>query len=150
MNVLKMKNISNNELAEELRNQITRRFEKLKVHSFSMYHIWHVDLTDIHLISKFNKAIRLSCVIDIFSEYAWIIPLTDKKDVKITNASQKILAESNCKPNKIPVDKCSKFFNRSVKSWLQDNHIEMSSIHNEVKSVVAERFIRILKNKICK
>ena len=92
----------------------------------------------------------MSCVIDIFSEYAWIIPLTDKKDVKITNASQKILAESNCKPNKIPVDKCSKFFNRSVKSWLQDNHIEMYSIHNEVKSVVAERFIRILKNKICK
>ena len=95
---IKNENISNNELAEELRNQITRRFEKLKVHSFSIYHIWHVDLTDIHLISKFNKAIRLSCVIDIFSEYAWIIiPLTDKKDVKITNASQKILAECNCK-----------------------------------------------------
>ena len=80
-----------------------------------MYHIWHVDLTDIHLISKFNKGIRLSCFIDIFSEYVWIIiPLTDKKAAKITNASQKILAESNCKSNKILVDKCSKFFNRSV------------------------------------
>ena len=46
------------------------------------------------------------------------------------------------------MDKESEFFNRSIKSWLQDNDIEKYSTHNEVKSVVAERFIRTLKNKI--
>ena len=43
-----------------------------------------------------------------------------------------------------------KFYNRSMKSWLEKNNIEMYSAHNQGKSVVAERFIRTLKNKIYK
>ena len=54
------------------------------------------------------------------------------------------------KRNKIWVDKGSEFYNNSFKKWLKDNYIEMYSIHNEEKSVVAERFIRKLKNKIYK
>ena len=86
----------------------------------------------------------------IFSKYAWVIPLKDKKGITITNAFQKILKESNRKPNKIWVDKGSEFYNRSMKSWLEKSDIEMYSTHNEGKSVVAERFIRTLKNKIYK
>ena len=103
----------------------------------------------MQLISKFNKGFRLLlCVIDIFSKYAWVIPLKDKKGVSIVNAFQKILKESDRKPNKIWVDKGSEFYNNSFKKWLKDNDIEMYSIHNEGKSVVAERFIRTLKTKI--
>ena len=76
------------------------------------------------------------------------IPLKDKKGITITNASQKILDESNCKLNKILVDKGSEFYNRSMTSWLEKNEIEMYSTHNEGKAVIGERFIRILKNKI--
>ena len=105
----------------------------------------------MQLISKFNKGFRfLLCVIDIYSKYAWIIPLKYKKGIKITNAFQIFLAESNCKPNKIWVDKGSEFYNRSMKSFLQNNDIEMYSTHNERKSVIAERFIRTLKNRIYK
>ena len=68
----------------------------------------------------------------------------DKKGITITNASQKMLNESKCKPNKIWVDKGSKFYNRSMKSWLEKNDIEVYSMYNEGKSVVAERFIRKL------
>ena len=70
-----------------------------------------------------------------------------KKGVSIVNAFQKILKQSTRKPNKIWVDKGSKFYSRSFKKWLQDNDIAMYSTHNEEKSVVAERFIRTLKNK---
>ena len=106
----------------------------------------------MQLIRKFNKGFRfLLCVIYIFSKYAWVVPLKDKKGVTITNAFQKILKESNRhKPNKIWVDKGSEFYNNSFKKWLKDNNIEMYSIHNEGKSVVAERFIRTLKTKIYK
>ena len=83
-------------------------------------------------------------------KYAWVVPLKDKNDMTITKTFQNILGESNRKPNKIWVDKGSKFYNRSMKSWLQDNDIELYSTHNERKSVVAERFIRTLKNKIYK
>ena len=66
------------------------------------------DSADMQLISKFNKAFRsLLCVIDIFSKYAWVVPLKDKKGVSIVNAFQKILDDSNRKPNKILVDKGS-------------------------------------------
>ena len=76
--------------------------------------------------------------------------MKDKKGIIITNALQKISRESNCKPNKIWVVKDSEFYNRSIKSWLEKNAIEMYSIHNEGKSVIAERSIRTLKNKINK
>ena len=84
-------------------------------------------------------------VIDIYSKYAWVVPLKDKKGVSIVNAFQSILKKSNRKPNKIWVDKGSEFYNRSMKSWL-----EMYSTHNEEKSVVTEKFIRTIKNKIYK
>ena len=58
--------------------------------------------------------------------------------------------KSNKKPNKIWVDKGSEFYNNSFKKWLQDNDIVMYSTHNEGKSVVAERSIRTLENKIYK
>ena len=82
----------------------------------------------------------------------------DKRGTSIVNAFQKILKESDRrkakskghKPNKIWVDKRSKFYNNSFKKWLKDSDIDMYSIHDEGKSIVAERFIRILKNKIYK
>ena len=101
----------------------------------------------MQLIGKFNKGFRfLLCVIDIFSKYAWVVPLKDKKGVSIVDAFQKILKESNRKPNKICVDKGSEFYNNYFKKWFEDNDFEMYSIHNEGKSVVAERFIRTLNN----
>ena len=105
----------------------------------------------MQLISKFNKGFRfLLCVIDIFSKYAWVVPLKDKKGASIVNAFQKILEQSARKPHKIWVDKGSEFYNSYFKKWLKDNNIEMHSTNNEGKSVVAERFIRTLKNKIYK
>ena len=70
----------------------------------------------MQLISKFNKGFRfLLCVIDIFSKYAWVVPLKDKKDASIANAFQKILDKSGRKPNKIRVDKGSEFYSSSFK-----------------------------------
>ena len=73
-----------------------------------------------------------------------------QKGVTVVNAFQKLLDNSKRKPNKIWVDKGSEVYNRSMKSWLEKNDIEMCSTHNERKSVVAERFIRTLKTKIYK
>ena len=60
----------------------------------------------MQLLSKYKKGIRfLLCVIDIFSKYAWVVPLKDKKGISIVKAFQIILKQSNKKPNKIWVDK---------------------------------------------
>ena len=105
----------------------------------------------MQLLSKYNKGIRyLLCVIDIFSKYAWVVPLKNKRGVSIVKAFQSILKQSNRKPNKIWVDKGSKFYYAYFKKWLRDNDIVMYSTHNEGKSVVAERFIITLQSKIYK
>ena len=105
----------------------------------------------MQLISKFNKLFGfLLCVIDIYSKYAWVIPSKDEKGIAITNVFQKILDESNHKPNKIWVDKGDKFYNKTMKAWLEKNDIEMYSTYNEGKSVAVQRFIRTLKSKIYK
>ena len=96
----------------------------------------------MQLLRRYNKGVRfLLCVIDIFSKYAWVVPLKDKIGVSIVAAFQSILKQSNRKPNIIWVDKGSEFYNASFKKWLQDNNIVMYSTHNERKSIVAERFI---------
>ena len=141
----------NEQLAEELHKPIIRKFKKRKVYSAFKDNIRGVDLADMQLLSKYNKGIRfLLCVIDIFSKYAWVVPLKDKKGISIVKAFQIILKQSSRKPNKIWVDKGSEFYNTYFKKWLRDNNIVMYSTHNDGKSVVAERFIRTLKSKIYK
>ena len=141
----------NEQLADELHKPIIRKFEKRKVYSTFKDYIWGVDLADMQLLSKYNKGIRfLLCVINIFSKYALVVPLKDKKGISIVKAFQIILKQSNKKPNKIWVDKGSEFYNAYFKKWLRDNDIVMYSTHNEGKSVVAERFIKTLKGKIYK
>ena len=132
-------------------NQLLENLKKEKVYSTFKDNIWGVDLADMQLLSKYNKGIRfLLCVIDIFSKYAWVVPLKDKKGISIVKAFQIILKQSNRKPNKLWVDKGSEFYNAHFKKWLRDNDVVMYSTHNEGKSVVAERFIRTLESKIKK
>ena len=95
-----------------------------------------VDLADMQLMSKYNKRIRILCAIDFYSKYAWVVLLKRQKGITITNSIQKFLDKSNPKFNKIWVDKGSKFNNRSLELWLQDNDIKIYSTHNEEKSVL--------------
>ena len=145
---IKNKNMPDQQRAEELHKPIIRKIEKRKVHSSFIDNIWAADLANMSLISNYNNFCFMLCVIDIYSKYAWIVLLKDKKSLTITNAFQKILDELGCKPNIIWVDKRSEFYNRSTKSWLQDNDIEMPSARNKGKYFVTERFIRTLKHKL--
>ena len=131
-------------------NQLLKNLKKENFIYFFRDNIWGVDLADMQSLSKYSKGIKhLLCAIDLFSKYAWVIPLKDKKGTSIVNAFQKIILEKR-KPNKIWVDQGSEFYNQSFKDFLKINNIEMYSTYNEGKSVVAERFIRTLRNKIFK
>ena len=88
-------------MANELHKPIIRKFKKRKVYSFFRENIWGVDLADMQPLSKYNKGIKyLLCAIDLFSKYAWVVPLKDKRGISIVNAFQKIISEGR-KPNKI-------------------------------------------------
>ena len=90
------------DLAEELHKSFIKKFKRRTVYSGFKNNIWGAYLADMQLNNKFNKGFRfLLCVIDIFSKYAWVVPLKDKKGIAITNAFQKILDCSNRKTTKI-------------------------------------------------
>ena len=138
-------------LADELHKPVIKKFNKRKVYSQLKDNIWGIDLADMQSSSRKNKGIKyLLCVIDLFSKYAVVVPLKDKKGISIVNAFKKIIKQSSRKPNKIWIDQGGEFYNNVFEKWLPDNDINMYSTYNEGKSVVAERFIRTLKNKLYK
>ena len=143
--------LSSSILADELHKPIINKFDKRKVCSQFKDNIWGVDLADMQSLSRKNKGIKyLLCAMDLYSKYAFVIPLKDKKGISIVNAFNKIIKQSNRKPTKIWVDQGGEFYNNVFKKWLSDNDIIIYSTYNEGKSVVAERFIRTLKNKLYK
>ena len=94
-------------------NQLLENLKNEKYNSSFRDTVWGVDLADMQSVSKYNKGIKyLLCGIDLFSKYAWVIPLKDKKGTTIVNAFQKIIAKRR-KPNKIWVDQGIEFYNQS-------------------------------------
>ena len=116
-----------------------------------LYNIWGADLANMQLISKLYRGVGfLLCFIDIYSKYAWFFYFKNKIGIIITDDFPKTSKKSNWKPNKIWLDKGSKFYNRSIKSWRRSD-TEMYSTQNEGKCVVAEYSLelqRIIFKKI--
>ena len=76
----KSANEPNYQLANELHKPIIRKFKKRKVYSYFRDNIWGIDLADMQSLSKYNKGIKyLLCAIDLFSKYAWVVPIKEKK-----------------------------------------------------------------------
>ena len=97
---------------KQLKNYTNQLLEVFK--NRSKDYIWGADLADMQLIRNFNNRFRfLLCVIDIFSKYARVVPLKDRKSVSIVDFFQNILDKSGCKLNKIWVDKGIEFYNSS-------------------------------------
>ena len=90
-------------------------------------------VTDMELVRRYSK---LLCFIDVYCRYDWVLPLKNNKGEAIT------------KPNKIWIDKGSKFWNRSKKLWAGRNNVEIYSMLNKRRLVVVAQFITTLKNKI--
>ena len=100
----KLKNTARNFsiLADELHKPVIRNFDKRKVYSQFKDNIWGADLADMQSLSRKNKGIKyLLCAIDLYSKYAFVIPLKDKIGISIVNAFNKIMKQPNRKRNKI-------------------------------------------------
>ena len=139
------------QLAEELHKPIRRKFKTRKVIVNHIDEIWSADLVFMDKLSKWNKGFKyLLTVIDVFSKFAWVEPLKDKKGSSITTAFADIIKTYKRKPEYLWVDKGSEFYNKTFKEWLLQNDIELYSTFNEGKAVIIERFNRTLKSRMYK
>ena len=99
----------------------------------------------INKIEKFNNGTKyILTVIDVFSKYAWAVPLPSKEGKHVAEALRTIMKRRT--PRLLWVDKGTEFYNRTFQKFLREHDIEMYSTNNEGKAVVVERFNRTLKN----
>ena len=99
-------------------------------------------------MQKFNDGYRYLLVcIDVFSKYAWLVPLKNKTGPSLVEAL-KIILTSGCKPEKIITDQGTEFFNKHFKALLKDEDIELYNTYNETKSSIVECLIRTLKTRM--
>jgi hypothetical protein len=101
--------------------------------------------------SKQNKGFRYMLnVIDVFSKYAWSIPMKDKTGITTLNAFKEIAKSSGRMPKHIWVDQGKEFYNKHMDEWIKENNIIRYSTYGEHKSAVVERFNRTLKANMWK
>ena len=129
--------------ADELHHEFRKPKHLLKVKVFNKDDIWSADLVEMPKEGKFKYILT---VIDLYTRYAWAIPLPDKKGQTVAQAFQAITNESGRKPNKVWVDKGTEFYNQHVKAL----PFEIYSTANDGKAVVIERFNRTLKQMMFK
>jgi len=139
----------NEKLADELHKPVRRKFQRRQVISYDVDDIWSCDLVEMQEWSKVNKGYRYMLnVVDVFSKYAWSVPMKDKTGIKTLNAFKQIVEKSDRKPKHIWVDKGKEFYNKHMNEWLTENNIIRYSTYGEHKSAVVERFNLTLK-RIC-
>jgi hypothetical protein len=129
-----------------LHKSVRKKFERRHINVFELDDTWGADLVEMQEWSKQNKGYRYMLnVIDIFSKYAWSIPLKDKTGLSILDGFKQIVKESERIPKKLWVDEGKEFYNKMMNEWMKENNIIRYSTHGEHKSVVVERFNRTLK-----
>ena len=136
-----------NDLGRELHKPIKKKFQKRKVVVFRVDEIWSCDLVDMQEWNKENDNYKyLLNIVDVFSKYAWSIPIVNKTGQTVTNAFSDIFINDKRKPEKIWVDQGMEFYNKIFIKLLKDNNISIYSSFGDSKSCVVERFNRTLKN----
>ena len=130
-----------------LHKPIGHRFRRNRVIAGGIDEQWQMDLADMQSMQKFNDGYRYLLVcIDVFSKYAWVVPLKNKTP-SLVDAFKTILS-SRRKPEKIITDQGTEFFNKHFKALLKDEDIELYNTYNETKASVVERLIRTLKTRM--
>ena len=135
--------------AYTLHKPVRRKFQRRRTIVGGIDHQWQADLIDVQKLKKNNggNAYLLTCI-DVFSKYAWVVPLKDKMGGTLVQAFQEIFA-SGRKPLKLQTDKGTEFKNRSVQKLLREKKIDFFTTENEdIKAAVVERFNRTLKERL--
>ena len=139
-------------LSQELHKPRKINFERRKVISNNIDHIWGIDLITMIKYSKQNKNYKyILTVIDFFSKYSWCYPLKTKKSEEIINSFKDIFKKSKRKPSMIQSDEGSEFTNNKTQTFFKNNNIKWYHTYNrDIKCSICERYNRTILNKIYK
>jgi hypothetical protein len=139
------------QLSVELHKPVRKKFKKRRVVLTSKDDTWAMDLVDMSMFHDTNDGIKwMMNVIDIYTRFAWSVPMKTKTAKEVLDAFQKIMQDSDRKPSKIWVDQGGEFYNKLWTPYLQQQGIVRYSTHGDSKSMMVERFNRTLKTEMWK
>ena len=130
-----------------LHKPIRRKCGRRKTIAAGIDYQWQADLADMSSTSKFNDKYRfLLCIIDVFSKYAWVVPIKDKTGKTLVHAFKSVL-KSGRKPKSLQTDKGTEFKNKDFQNFLKSKKIHFFTTENPS---IVERFQRTLKSRMWK
>lgn len=139
------------DVVNELHKQVRKKFPRRRVIQKGIDDTWQIDLVEMIPYAKFNKQYKyLLTVIDIFSKYAFAMPVKSKSGTDVTDAMKKIFSNSKRVPKNIHSDQGKEFFNSKFKELMNKNKINHYHTFTDLKASICERFNRTLKNKMWK
>ena len=137
--------------AYTLHKPVRRKFPRRKTIVGGIDHLWQADLVDVSGLKKYNKSYRflLTCI-DVFSKFAWVVPLKSKSGASLVEGFRAVLNLSRGrKPRRLQTDKGSEFKNKKFQAFLEDESIDFYTTENDdIKAAVVERFNRTFKEKM--
>ena len=139
------------ESAYTLHRQIRKKFQRNHTHVQGIDDQWQADLVDMQELSRYNSGTKyLLTVIDVFSKFAWVLPLRKKSGEELREAFQKLFKISSPRlPNKLQTDKGKEFFNSKVRDLLKNSYgVHHFASWSDQKAAVVERFNRTLKSRM--
>ena len=134
-----------------LHKQIRRKFLRRKTVVAGIDYQWQADLADMSKMSKVNDKYRyLLCIIDVFSKFAWVVPIKNKTGKTLVDAFKSVL-KSGRSPKSLQTDKGTEFKNKDFQNFLKSKKIHFFTTENpETKASIVESFQRTLKSRMWK
>lgn len=137
------------ETAKELHKPFRRNFARVRTTFTHKDETWAMDLIQMDEWAKENDGAKyILVVVDGFTRYAWAWPLTSKEAPVVFSAFENIIERSKRKPTVLWVDEGKEFYNKYFAQWCKQNKARMVSSHGEVKSALAERMVRTIREQI--
>ena len=137
-------------VVEELHKPARRNYSRRKYDIRNLDETWQADLVEMIPYSKENKGFRyLLTVIDIFSKYAWAIPVKRKSGQDVT-AAMKSVFKQGCAPKNLHTDRGKEFYNSNFSNLMKEYNVNLYSTYSNIKASICEHFNRTLKNEMWK
>lgn len=137
-------------LAEELHKPARRNYPRRSFLVKDIDETWQADLVQMIPYAKQNKGFKyLLTVIDVFSKYAWTVPIKQKTGKCVTEAMKSILSGKRV-PKNLQTDRGKEFYNKDFDQLMKSYNIHLYSTYSNVKASICERFNRTLKSKMWK
>ncbi|KAK3929579.1 Putative uncharacterized transposon-derived protein [Frankliniella fusca] len=138
--------------AYTLHKPARRRFPRNVTYADNIDESWQTDLTDFQSLKKDNDGFSyILCVIDVFSKFAWAVPIKDKSGPSIIKGFQTIFKTTDRRPTRLFSDKEKEYINKTFQKFLKENNITYIHTHNpDIKCSIVERWQRTIKSKLFK